>query len=97
MRSFAYSRSLASAVLQGGVCILGCGVALIAYKHNGSLALATWSFFLVQAAFVLIPTRYLCRPATPTGATQAGTPDGFAQAYHVAEQALERLATRAAG
>jgi hypothetical protein len=97
MRSWAYSRSLASAVLQGGVCVLGCGAALMAYKHHGSLALATWSFFLVQAAFVLIPAQCLHRPATPTGATQEGTSDGFARAYHAAEQALERLVTRAAG
>src|SRR5215467_9435826 len=54
VRSFAYSRSLVSAVLQGGVCVLGCGAALMVYGHNGSMALALWSFFLVQAAFVFI-------------------------------------------
>jgi len=97
IRSCAYSRSLISAVLQGGVCVLGCGAALMAYRPSGSLALATWSFFLVQAAFVLIPAQCLRRPATPAGATQGGTPDGFGLAYHAAEQALERLTTRAAG
>jgi hypothetical protein len=97
MRSFAYSRSLVSAVLQGGVCILGCGAALMVYGHSGSLALATWSFFLVQATFVLIPAQFMRRPATPLGATLGGAPDGFGRAYHAAEQALERLTTRVAG
>jgi hypothetical protein len=97
IRSFAYSRSLVSAVLHGGVCVLGCGAALMVHGHSGSLALATWSFFLVQAAFVLIPAQCMRRPATPVGATLGGTPDGFGRAYHAAEQALERLPTRVAG
>ena len=91
VRSFAYSHSLVSAVLQGGVCVLGCGAALMVYGHSGSLALAIWSFFLVQAAFVLIPAQFLCRPAAPGSATLGDTPDDFGPAYHAAEQALERL------
>ena len=97
MRSFAYSRSLVSTVLQGGVCGLGCGAALMMYGHSGSLALAIWSFFLIQAAFVLIPAQGIRWPAMPLGATPGGTPDGFGRAYHAAEQALERLTTRVAG
>ena len=97
IRSFAYSRSLVSAGLQGVVCVLGCGAALMVYGHSNSLALAIWSFFLVQATFVLIPAQFMRRPATPLGATLAGAPDGFGRAYHAAEQALERLTTRVAG
>jgi hypothetical protein len=97
VRSFAYSRSLVSAVLQGGVCVLGCGAALMVYGHNSSLALAIWSFFLVQAAFVLIPAQFMRRAATPTGETLGVAPDGFGRAYHAAEQALERLRTTVAG
>ena len=97
IRSFAYSRSLVSAVLQGGMCVLGCGAALMMYGHSGSLALAIWSFFLVQAAFVLIPAQCLRRPATPSGAALGGAPDDFGRAYHAAEQALERLTTIGAG
>ena len=97
VRSFAYSRSLVSALLQGGVYVLGCGAALIVYGNSGSLALAIWSFFLVQAAFVLIPAQCMHRSATPGGTTLGGTPDGFGQAYHAAEQALERLTTTVAG
>jgi hypothetical protein len=97
MRCFAYSRSLVSAVLQGGVCVLGCGVALLVYGHSGSLALTLWSFFLVQAAFVLIPAQFMRQAATPSGTTLGDTPDGFGRAYHAAEQALERLMTTVAG
>jgi hypothetical protein len=97
VRSFAYSRSLVSAVLQGGVCVLGCGAALIVYGHRGSLALAIWSFFLVQAAFVLIPAQFIRRSATPGGTTLGDASDGFRLAYHAAKQALERLTTTVAG
>ena len=97
VRSFAYSRSLVSALLQGGVYVLGCGAALIVYGNSGSLALAIWSFFLVQAAFVLIPAQCMHRSATPGGTTRGGTPNGFGQAYHAAEQALERLTITVAG
>jgi hypothetical protein len=97
VRSFAYSRSLVSAVLQGGVCVLGCGAALIVYGHSRSLALAIWSFFLVQAACVFIPAQCIRRSATPSGTTLGSAPDGFGLAYHAAEQALERLTTTVAG
>jgi hypothetical protein len=97
MRSFAYSRSLVSAVLQGGVCVLGCGAALMVYGHSGSLALALWSFFLVQAAFVLIPAQGMRRSTAPNDMTLGGAPDDFGRAYHAAEQALERLTTTVAG
>jgi hypothetical protein len=97
MRSFAYSRSLVSVVLQGVVCVLGCGAALMVYGHSRSLALAIWSFFLVQAAFVFIPAQFIRRPATPGHATLGSAPDDFERAYHAAEQALERLMTTVAG
>src|SRR5215471_14274884 len=94
IRSFAYSRSLVSAVLQGGVCVLGCGAVLVVYEHSGSFALAIWSFFLVQAAFVLIPARLIQRPTADLGEGVRGASDDFGRAHHTAEQALDRLATR---
>jgi hypothetical protein len=97
VRSFAYSRSLVSAALQGGVCVLGCGAALMVYGHSRSFALAIWSFFLVQAAFVLIPARLTRRPAADIGEALGGALDGFGRAHHAAEQALDRLVIRGAG
>jgi hypothetical protein len=93
VRSFAHSRSLVSAVLQGGVCVLGCGAALMVYGHSSSLALALWSFFLIQAIFVFIPAQFMRQAAAPSGTTLGDAPDDFGQAYHAAEQALERLTT----
>jgi len=97
VRSFAYSRSLVSAVLQGGVCVLGCGAALMVYGHSGSFALAIWSFFLVQAAFVFIPARFTRRPLADRYEEVRGAPNSFGHAHHAAEEALDRLATRVAG
>jgi hypothetical protein len=97
IRSFAYSRSLVAAALQGGVCLLGWGAARLVLAHSGHLALALWSFFLVQAAFVLIPTRLTRRPAVQRNKAMTGLPDGFMSAYQAAEQALGRLHTRRAG
>ena len=97
VRSFAYSRSLVSAGLQGGVCVLGCGAALMVYGHRSSMALAIWSFFLVQAAFVLIPAQFMRRSTAPSGTTLGDAPDGFGRAYYAAEQALERLMTTVGG
>lgn len=97
IRSFAYSRSLVSAVLQGVVCGLGCGAALMVYGHSGSFTLAIWSFFLVQAAFVLIPARLTRRLRGDIYEELGGSPDSFGRAHHAAEQALDRLATGGAG
>jgi len=97
IRSFAYSRSLVSVVLQGVVCVLGCGAALMVYGHSGSCALAIWGFFLVQAAFVLIPARLTRRPTADIYEQLRGSPDGFGRAHHAAEQALDRLVARVAG
>jgi hypothetical protein len=59
--------------------------------------LALWSFFLVQAAFVLIPAQGMRRSSAPNGTTLGDAPDDFWRAYHAAEQALERLMTTVAG
>ena len=57
IRACVYSRSLVTALLHGGLCLLGLGAALWAYAHSGSAALASWSFFLLQAAGVFVPPR----------------------------------------
>ena len=68
IRAYAYSQSLVPGLLHGGLCLLGLGAALWTYAHSSSLALASWSFFLVQAIFALLPTRLgssLTRSHTP--------------------------------
>ncbi len=58
--------------------------------HTRSVFLSVWGFFLVQALFVLIPTR---RHATPTNATPDAD-DAFGRAYRTAEAALRRMSIR---
>jgi hypothetical protein len=91
IRAYAYSQSLVAALLHGGLCLFGLGAALWAYAHSGSLALASWSFFLTQAAFVLVPPRLARR--TPATAEVAGArqSDGFVLAYQAAQKVLNRL------
>ncbi len=91
IRSFAYSQNLLSAALQGGLCLLGCGAARLLYEHNGSLVLAIWGFFLLQAAFVLIPASLQRQGRSGDTPDRDAPQDRFARAYHTAEQALHRL------
>ena len=90
IRACVYSRSLLAALLHGSLCLFGFGTALWAYWQSGSLILATWSFFLLQALFVCLPSRL----RSPAGAPQKEADeeeDGFRKAYQAAQQALARL------
>ncbi|MGE3540853.1 MAG: hypothetical protein AB7N91_25885 [Candidatus Tectimicrobiota bacterium] len=91
LRSLAYSRSLLSAALQGGLCLIGCGAARLLYEHSGSLTLSLWGFLLTQAAFVLIPARLPARPERPGNTPTDDPQERFGQAQQVAIQALSRL------
>jgi hypothetical protein len=92
IRACAYSQGLLSAFLHGSLCLCGFGTALWAYWQSGSLLLATWSFFLLQALFVWIPSR-LRSPASASQEEVDGE-DGFRKAHQAAQQALARLHTR---
>jgi hypothetical protein len=96
IRTYAYGQSLVAALLHGGLCLLGLGAALWAYAYSGSIALAGWSFFLMQAVFVFVPSRLTWR--TPAeGYVAAGQEvDGFVLAYQAAQQALGRLRAKTA-
>jgi hypothetical protein len=86
VRTCVYSRSLVTALLHAGLCLLSLGAALWAYAHSGSLALASWSFFLLQAAGVLVPP-CLTQQTTDAGEQQV---DSFTLAYQAAQKALSR-------
>jgi hypothetical protein len=90
IRAGVYSRSLVTALLHGGLCLLGLGAALWAYAHSGSLTLASWSFFLLQAAGVFVPPRLTQR--TPGAEPAAGEQqvDSFILAYQAAQKAFSR-------
>lgn len=88
VRSLYFHASLLAALADLGLQILGLAAALWALLHTGSLLLAVWCFFLVQALFVAIPPR-LPRPAPPPDANG----DRFRHAERAADAALKRLAS----
>jgi len=95
LRAYAYSQSFVVTLLHGGLCLLGLSAALWAYAHSSSIALASWSFFLMQAAFVLVPPRLARRTLAAGGIAGAQEVDGFVLAHQAAQKALGRLRTRA--
>ena len=90
VRACVYSRSLVAACLHGGLCLLGLGVALWAYAHSGSAALASWSFFLLQAAGVFVPPRFPQQTPEAEGAAGEQQVDSFILAYQAAQKAFSR-------
>ena len=76
--------ALADLVLTGG----GLLAFVIAAERTGSLLIATWSLFLVQALFVLIPQSV---PAAGVQKTVGNSNERFRRARARAEQALRQL------
>ena len=73
-----------------GLAALVAGV--WAFVHADSLFLGIWTYFLVQALFVNIPSASGRRP---TSRTQTGAdPDHFQTAYRSAEAALRKLSSQ---
>lgn len=97
IRAYAYSHSLVPALLHGGLCLLGLGAALWTYAHSSSLALASWSFFLMQATFTFLPTRLGQRPQQEQHALGSQEMDDFVVAHQAAQKALSRLSMPAGG
>jgi hypothetical protein len=90
VRACVYSRSLLAAGLHGGLCLLGLGAALWAYAHSGSAALASWSFFLLQAAGVFVPPRLAQQTPETERAAGEQQVDSFILAYQAAQKAFSR-------
>jgi hypothetical protein len=90
LRCWCCYASLIAALADGALGLFALAAALVAAAHSHSVFLALWSFWLVQALFVLIPDslRPRVRPAL------ADDEDRFSQAQRTAEAALRRLATR---
>ena len=95
MRACTYSRSLVVWLLHGGLCLLGLGAALWAYTHSGSIVLAVWSFFLLQALFACVPPRLAQQPVEEGDVAGDQEGDGFVRAHQAAQKALGRLRPRA--
>jgi len=89
VRSLYFQTGLIAALADLALSGFGLAAALWAVTVSGSLLLAVWCFFLVQALFVAIPN----------GKNQAKAPaecvadDRFQQAYRTAEAALRKIAS----
>jgi hypothetical protein len=87
VRTLYFHGSFTTALLDLGVAALALAAAIWAARTSGSLFLAIWCFFLVQALFVVIP-------ANTNAQAQAGGFDDqpFKRAHRSAGAALRRLA-----
>lgn len=97
IRAYAYSHSLVPALLHGGLCLLGLGAALWTYAYSQSLALASWSFFLIQALFSLLPARLGRASQQEQDALGGQEVDDFVVAHQAAQKALSRLVVSSGG
>lgn len=90
LRCWCCYASLFAALADAALGLFALAAALVAAAYSHSVFLALWSFWLVQALFVLIPDAL--RPHVH--AAPADDEDRFSQAQRTAEAALRRLATR---
>lgn len=87
IRCLAYYRSVISSLVDLGLTGLAVVAGLWAFLTSGSLLLALWSLFLVQALFCLIPAQW-CLAKSPKTTDQD---DPFMRAHRNAEAALRKL------
>ena len=89
VRVWHFQRGPGAALLDLGLILTGSAAALWAAVHTGSLFLAVWCLFLVQAPFGAIPDRSGPRRDRSGRGKSAGDP--FEVAARAAEGALRRL------
>lgn len=92
VRTLHHQSGVLAAVLDLGLNLAALMAGTWAFVHSGSVFLGIWSFFLVQALFVIIPMHF-ARPQHD-GAEPSTAPDRFQLAYRSAENALRELADR---
>lgn len=91
VRSLYFYTTLLPALADLGLNVLAVGAAVWASVQSGSLLLALWCFFLLQALFVAIPPRLGGRDGS-TPETDFDT-DNFEQARRTAQAALRKLSS----
>ncbi|HNP34207.1 MAG TPA: hypothetical protein PKK10_00020 [Woeseiaceae bacterium] len=92
LRSLYFYSGVLPSVLDLGLSALSISAAAWAATQSGSVFLATWSFFLVQALFVAIPPAIGARNRTCTDAANENT--RFERAKREADRALRQLFTQ---
>lgn len=90
LRSVYFRASPGAALLDLGLCALSLVVAIRVFGHTGSLALAIWCLFLIQALVAMIPADFK-RRSTSDYPLQMQQSDRFDRAWRSAERALRKL------
>lgn len=98
IRVLYFSNGALPALLDLGLSALALAAGVWAAGQTGSVLLAVWSFFLVQALFGSIPrsltTQALTRRATERGMRPGADEEPFERAHRNAEAAVRRLSAR---
>ena len=92
LRSLYFYSGLVPALIDLGISTLSISATVWAITRSGSVFLATWCFFLVQALFVAIPPA-LAKKRTEQRNTPAES-EQFETARRQADQALRQLFTQ---
>ena len=92
LRSLYFYSGLMPALMDLGISTLSISATVWAITRSGSVFLATWCFFLVQALFVAIPPA-LAKKRTQQRSTPAES-EQFETARRQADQALRQLFTQ---
>ncbi len=92
VRSLYFYSGMLPALLDLGVSTLSISATVWAISRSGSVFLATWCFFLVQALFVAIPTSIRRKPMSRSG--PAADNATFERAKRQADEALRQLFTQ---
>jgi hypothetical protein len=92
LRSLVFYTGVLPALLDLALSAASVAITTWAALHSGSLFLAAWCFFLVQALFVAIPPAI--RGRQRSAATATGHNEDFERARRQAEAALHQLFTR---
>lgn len=92
LRSLYFYSGLVPALMDLGISTLSVSATVWAISRSGSVFLATWCFFLVQALFVAIPPALAKRRKQQRGTPAESEP--FETARRQADQALRQLFTQ---
>jgi hypothetical protein len=92
VRSLYFYAGVMPALMDLGLSTLSVSATVWAITRSGSMFLATWCFFLVQALFVTIPPTVQRKQSTANN--PAPNNDNFEKARRQADQALRQLFTQ---
>ena len=91
LRSLYFYSGVVPALMDLGISTLSISATVWAITRSGSVFLATWCFFLVQALFVTIPTRW--RRGNRGTPVRPDNADRFQHAHRAAEAAVRKLSS----